>query len=80
MSSGIVFVTSHPMSAVAFILPHIRALKSLVTVQVLANTNERALLQQRGVDVPIDFVPIARPIAPWSDIQALWVLYWRFAC
>jgi len=47
-------------------------------VRVFGNSNESALLQQRGVDVPIDFVPIVRPIAPWSDIQALWVLYWRF--
>lgn len=78
MTSNIVFITSHPMSVVAFMLPHIRALKSLVTVQVLANTNECDLLQQRGVDVPIDFVPIERHIAPWSDIQALWVLYWQF--
>lgn len=78
MNSGIVFVTSHPMSVVSFMLPHVRALKPLMPVQVLANCNESALLQQRGVDVPIDFVPIVRPIAPWSDIQALWVLYWRF--
>ncbi|MDC3409996.1 glycosyltransferase family 4 protein [Alphaproteobacteria bacterium] len=78
MNLGIVFVTSHPMSVVAFMLPHIRALKSLMPVQVFANSNERTLLQQRGVDVPIYFVPIVRPIAPWSDIQALWILYWQF--
>jgi glycosyltransferase involved in cell wall biosynthesis len=78
MNSSIVFVTSHPMSVLAFMLPHIRALKSLKPVQVFANSNESNLLQQRGVDVPIDFVPIARPIAPWSDIHALWVLYRRF--
>ena len=78
MNSGIIFVTSHPMSAVSFLLPHIRALKSLMPVQVFANSNESDLLQKRGVNVPIDFVPIVRPIAPWSDIQALWVLYWRF--
>ncbi|MDB9891198.1 glycosyltransferase family 4 protein [Alphaproteobacteria bacterium] len=78
MNSSIVFITSNPMSVVAFILPHIRALKSLAPAQVLANSNERTLLQQRGVDVPIDFVPIVRSIAPWSDIQALWVLFWRF--
>jgi len=66
------------MSAVSFLLPHIRALKCLMPVQVFANSNESDLLQKRGVNVPIDFVPIVRPIAPWSDIQALWVLYWRF--
>lgn len=78
MYSSIIFVTSHPMSAVAFILPHIRALKSLAPVRVFANTDESALLQKCGVDVPIDFVPIVRPIALLSDIQAVWVLFWRF--
>jgi glycosyltransferase involved in cell wall biosynthesis len=78
MNPGIVFLTSHPMSVVAFMLPHIRALKSLAPVEVYANSYESTLLQQRGVDVPIDFVPIVRPIVPWSDIHALWVLYWRF--
>ena len=78
MKSGIVFVTSHPTSVVAFLLPHIRALKSLLPVLVLTNSTDRTLLQQRGVDVAVEFAPIVRPIAPWSDIQALWVLYWRF--
>ena len=78
MNSGIVFVTSHPMSVVAFMIPHIRALKHFLPVQVFANTNERALLQQHHVNVLIDFVPIVRPIALWSDIRALWVLYWKF--
>jgi len=78
MNSGIVFVTSHPMSVTAFMLPHIRALGSVMPVQVLANSRERTLLQQRGVDVPIYFVPVARRIAPFTDIQAVWCLYWRF--
>lgn len=78
MSPTIVFVSSHPISVVAFILPHIRALKLLVPVEVIANSNERTLLQQKGVDIPVDYVQIVRPIAPWSDIRALWVLYWRF--
>ena len=78
MNSGVIFVSSHPLSVVAFMLPHIRALKSLMPVHVLTNSNEHTLLQQRGVDVPIGFVPIERTIAPWADIKALWVLYWRF--
>ena len=70
MSSTIVFVSSHPISVVAFILPHIRALKLLVPVEVIANSNERTLLQQRGVDIPlVDYVEIVRPIAPLSDIR-----------
>jgi glycosyltransferase involved in cell wall biosynthesis len=78
MNTSIVFVTSHPMCVVAFMLPHIRALKSLMPVQVFANSHEHTLLQQRGVDIPIDFVPIMRSISPWSDMQALWILYWLF--
>lgn len=78
MDPGIIFVTSHPMSVLAFMLPHIKALKSLGSVQVFANSYQRSLLQQRGIDVLIDFVPIIRPLAPWSDIKALWILYWRF--
>lgn len=78
MNSNIVFVASHPMSVVAFMLPHIRALKDVATVQVLANTTDATLLQQRGVDVTIESVQVVRPIAPWADIKALWSLYWRF--
>lgn len=78
MKPSIVVLTNNSMSVVAYMLPHIQVLKSLAPVQVFANSNERTLLQQRGVDVPIDFMPIVRPIAPWPDIQMLWDLYWRF--
>lgn len=78
MSRNIIFVTSHPMSVVAFMLPHIRALKAVATVQVLANTSDSTLLQQQGVDVPIESVQVLRPIAPLADTKALWDLYWRF--
>ena len=78
MNSGIVFVTSHPMSVLAFMLPHIRTLKSLAPVKILANSKDAGLLQQHGVDVPIEYVPVVRHIAIWSDIKALWILYWRF--
>lgn len=78
MSSNVVFLASHPMSIIAFLLPHIRALKGFVPVKVLANSNESGLLARCGVDVSVDFVPIVRPIAIWSDIQALWLLYSQF--
>lgn len=78
MKKNIVFVTSHPMSVVAFMLPHIRALKNVANVQVLANTTERTLLQQLGLDVPIEPIQVVRPIAPWADFKALWNLYLRF--
>lgn len=78
MKPSIVFLTSHPMSVVAFILPHIRVLKLVMSVEIVTNSTERDLLQPVGVDIPIDHLPIVRQIAPWSDIKALWVLYWRF--
>lgn len=78
MSRNIVFLTSHPMSVVAFMLPHIRVLQKLAPVKVLANTSDSTLLQQRGVDVPIEPVQVVRPITPWVDFKALWVLYCRF--
>ena len=78
MNSGIIFVTSHPIPVVSFMLPHIRALKSIAFVQVFANSKDRTLLKQRGVDIPVNFLPIVRNIAPWSDIQTLWILYWHF--
>ena len=62
----------------AFMLPHIRALSGSFNVQVLANTRDGALLQERGVDVVIDQVPVVRRIAPWEDLKALWILYFRF--
>ena len=54
-------MTSHPMSVLSFMLPHIRILTSLMPVQVFANSNERTLLQQHGVDVPINRVAIRGP-------------------
>ena len=82
MKSSIIFVTSHPMSVVAFLFPLIRALKSLVSVQVLANTTDSSLLQQRGVDVAIEPVPVVRSISPLTDLKALCILYFcfRHAC
>lgn len=78
MKKNIVFVTSHPISVVAFMLPHIRTLKNVANVQVFANTADRSLLQQLGLDVPIEPIQVVRPIAPWADIKALWNLYWHF--
>lgn len=78
MNYNIVFVASHPMSVVVFMLPHIRALKEIAIVKVFANTTDSTLLQKRGVDVPIESVDVVRPIALWADLMALWKLYWRF--
>jgi glycosyltransferase involved in cell wall biosynthesis len=65
------------MSVIAFMAPHIRALNTVANVEVLANTTDSTLLQQRGVDVAIEYLPLVRPISPWLDLKALWDLYWK---
>ena len=76
--SIIIFISSSLTSVDAFLLPHIRSLKSIMSVRVVANSREGDVLREGGVDIPISSAPIERPIAPWSDIQALWALYRRF--
>ncbi len=72
------FVTSHPMSAVAFLLPHLKALSCGFRLKVLANTTETDLLSRRGLDVPLESVAIERSIRPLADLRALWSLYRTF--
>lgn len=72
------FVTSHPMSVVAFLLPHLKALSSHASLRVLANTSETDLLSRRALDVPVEFVAIERAIRPWRDLLALWSLFRTF--
>ncbi len=78
MKHDIIFLTSHPMSVVVFMLPHLRVLQPKWRLQVLANTHEADLLQRRGLDVPVEFAPVERQIFPWADIKALWFLYKKF--
>jgi glycosyltransferase involved in cell wall biosynthesis len=74
----LIFVTSHPMSVVAFMLPHLKELKLSWSLQVLANTREMDLLYKRGLDVPVEFAPIERQISPMVDVKALWCLFKKF--
>ncbi len=78
MKPTVVFLTSHPMSVVSFFLPHIRILNDIFNIQVLANTNEESLLQQRGVNLIIENIPLLRPISLWLDFKVLWILFKRF--
>jgi glycosyltransferase involved in cell wall biosynthesis len=66
------------MSVVSFFLPHIRILNDIFNIQVLANTNEESLLQQRGVNLIIENIPLLRPISLWLDFKVLWILFKRF--
>ncbi len=75
---SIAFVASNPMSVMVFMLPHLKALHPYFDLQVFANTKERDLLQKRGLDLPLECVPVERQIRPWLDIKALWRLFWLF--
>ena len=72
------FVTSQPMSVVAFLMPHLRALASVAKIQVLANTDDPDFLKGRGLDLPMVPVGIERAILPWQDLLALVALYKSF--
>jgi glycosyltransferase involved in cell wall biosynthesis len=72
------FVAAHPMSVVAFLLPHLNGLTSHARLRVLVNTQEADLLSRRGLNVPIDFVAIERSIQIWRDVLALVSLYRSF--
>lgn len=75
---NLLFVSSDPMSIVSFFLPHLRALSYFGKIHVLANTSESNLLINRGLDTPIQNVPIKRPINFFYDLLALWILYFKF--
>ena len=66
------------MSVVVFMLPHLKAMRTLFTLQVMANTRETDLLQQRGLDISVECAPVEREIRPLADLKALWWLYKRF--
>ena len=72
------FLAAHPMSVVAFLLPHLNGLTSHARLRVLVNTQEADLLSRRGLNVPIDFVAIERSIQIWRDVLALVSLYRSF--
>jgi glycosyltransferase involved in cell wall biosynthesis len=74
----VLFLTSHPMSVVAFLWAHVKALYPYVGVRVFANTNESDLLQKLGLEVPVEFAPVERHINLLSDLQALWWLFRKF--
>ena len=78
MNSKIIFVSSHTSSILSFLLPHIRVLSSEFSLQIFANTRDRTILQSRGVNIPVDFVPVERRISIWFDIKALIILFLRF--
>ena len=78
MNPHLIFLTSHPMSVVVFLLPHLNALQSDWSLRVFANSSEADLLRKRGLNIPVEFAPIKRQISPLSDFKALFWLFNKF--
>ena len=72
------YVVSSELTVKAFLLEHIRAAVVHYEVSVVANTVDTGALRALGVPVDITPVAIARPIAPLTDLAALWALYRMF--
>jgi glycosyltransferase involved in cell wall biosynthesis len=78
MKHKIAFLSSHPLSLQAFMLPHIKALQDSYEVRAYANTPHAVALVERGAIVRLEPVPVVRDISPLADLKALWVLFWLF--
>lgn len=72
------FVVASPMTAIAFLMPHLRELESRHVVRLAVNTDDPELLQRRGLNIPVDGIPIERPIRIAQDLRALLELYRLF--
>ena len=78
MKDKFCFVVSSPGTVIAFLLPHLRVLSADYAVSVVANSNDRNLLQRYGLDIEIEPVQIERSIRPVADFRALIALYRYF--
>lgn len=74
LKSKICIVVAAPLTLKAFMLGHLRALAGSAEVTVVANFT----LEDEAFSWPTEIsrvaIPIARPIAPWSDLSALFAL------
>ena len=66
------------MTAVAFLMPHLKALSSRYHVHVIANSPDAGLLRKHGLEVDVLNVPIERAIHPVSDMCAILKLFRLF--
>lgn len=76
--NSICFVVSSPMTAEAFLIPHLKVLSAEYAVSVVANSSDRSLLQRHGLDIQIQPVQIERSIRILADLRALVALYRYF--
>ena len=70
---GICLVVASPMTLRAFLVAHIAALREHYAVSVVANFGETSAKSDSS-GVELISIPIERPIAPWRDGVALYLL------
>jgi glycosyltransferase involved in cell wall biosynthesis len=78
MKHKIGILSSHHLSVQVFMLPHIRQLLAFWPIEVMTNSSNLRFLVDQGLDVPVVKVPVERAISPFTDLKALWVLFWYF--
>ena len=66
------------MTALVFLLPHLKILSANYEIHVVANTTEVGFLKRNGVDISITYIPIQRFIAVLTDLYALFLLYFFY--
>jgi len=75
---SICYVVSSEMTVRAFLPGHIAAASERYEVAVVANSASRDFLDQLGLQAAFHSVAIARQIAPWADLKALFKLFRLF--
>jgi len=72
---SVCFVVSSPLTLKFFFVDQIAALSEIYDFACVANCDDQAWLQERGIVVPLFKVRIERGPSLRHDLSALWVLY-----
>lgn len=71
----ILFISSHPMSIISFMLPHIKILSFYFEIYVVTNNGCLDALANCDVKLTVNSLPIVRKVNPLSDLKVLWHLF-----
>jgi glycosyltransferase involved in cell wall biosynthesis len=69
------FIASHPLSVLVFLTPHLKVLSHIFEIRVLANTREKNLLKNIGLNISVESAEVVRNIDLFKDVKAIWRLY-----
>ncbi len=74
MKYSLVFVATTPFAVNAFLRTHLLALAETHDVTLCVNTTAYPLVDDLARAVRVHHIDIARKIAPWQDLRALFQL------